>query len=194
MARHSTKTPAPPESPLPITTAVPAASIDDTAAFLREAPILADVLRVEVPPRVPARGATFAQQELRKLDATLGPEADLALAQLIAVGSDRLAADLGPAVARLRGLDELAQRRARSAAVLTRLRALVDYAETQQRVFDHDAVLVLESVGEAVAYLGQFDDALRDRYGATLAVLDARRAKIADGLALARAAEAKTPA
>jgi hypothetical protein len=113
------------------------------------------VLRVEVPPRVPARCATFAQQELRKLDATLGPEADLALAQLIAVGPDRL-------------------------------------AETRQRVFDHDAVLVLECVGEAVASTGQFDDALRDRYGATLAVLDARRAKIADGLALARAAEAKT--
>lgn len=73
------------------------------------------------------------------------------------------------------------------------LRTLIDYAETQQRVFDHDAVLVLESVGEAVAYLGQFDDALRDRYGATLAVLDARRAEIADGLAQSRAAEAKSP-
>ena len=165
---------------------LPAASVDDTAAFLRETPILVEILQVEVPSKVPARGATFAQQDLRKLDATLGPETDRALGQLAAHGVDRLAADLGPAVARLRGLDALVARRDRSAAVLTRLRALIDYAETQQRVFDHDAVLMLESVGEAVGFLGQFDDALRDRYSATLAVLSARNAKIAEGVAQAR--------
>lgn len=167
--------------------AIPAASVDDTAAYLRVAPLLVEVLTVEVPPKVPARGATFAQQDLRKLDAELGPETDRALRQLVQLGADRLALDLGPAAARLRGLPELAQRRAQSTAVLARVRALLDYVETQQRVFDHDAVLVLETVGSAVSYLGQFDAAMRDRYSATLGVLGSRSAKIAEGLAQARA-------
>ena len=171
----------------------PSASVDDTAAFLRAAPLLVDVLRVEVPSKVPTRGATFAQQELRKLDGDLGSETDRALLQLVTLGPDRLAADLGPATSRLRGLDELVQRRADSAAVLARVRTLLDYAETQQRVFDHDAVLVMEAVGEAVAYLGQFDDALRARYSATLAVLSARNAKVAEGRANARASEPQPP-
>jgi hypothetical protein len=42
----------------------------------------------------------------------------------------------------------------------------------QQRVFDHDAVLVIEAVGEAITFFGQYDDSLRDRYHATLDVLN----------------------
>lgn len=165
----------------------PAASIDDTAAYLREAPCVAEVLNIVVPPKVRAKGTTFAQQELRKLDADLGPETNVALVQIQQLGPDRVAADLGPVSANLRGLDALVERRAQSAAVLTRLRALLDYSETQQRVLDHDAVLILEAVGDAVGYLGQFDDAMRDRYSATLDVLNARKAKAAEGRARARA-------
>ena len=67
-------------------TAAPVASVDDTAAYLRDAPLLMAVLDVGLPTKVPARGATFAQQELRKLDADLGPETDLALKQLVTLG------------------------------------------------------------------------------------------------------------
>lgn len=184
--RNQTKNIPPASRQSLVAPAVPAASVDDTAAFLREAPLLLAVLGIEVPPRVPSRAATFAQQDLRKLDTELGPETDRALRQLMEHGTDRTGADLGPAVARLRGLGDLVQRRADSAAVLSRVRALLDYAETQQRVYDHDAVLMLETVGAAVAYLGQFDDALRDRYSATLAVLSTRNGKIAEGRANAR--------
>ena len=91
--------------PAVVAPTTPAASVDDTAAFLREAPLLVEVLRVEVPPKVPARGATFAQQDLRKLDADLSRETDYALVELAKVGPARLALDLGPATARLRDLD-----------------------------------------------------------------------------------------
>ena len=170
--------------------AMPAASIDDTAAYLRASPCLVAVLDVAVPAGVRARGATFAQQDLRKLDGDLGPEADRALRQLQRRGARGLASDLGPTATLLQGLDSLVERREQSTAVLSRMRALMDYAETQQRVFDHDTVLILEAGAEAVAFLGQVDDAMRDRYSATLDVLAARTAKATEGRARARAAAA----
>ncbi len=166
----------------------PSASVDDTAASLREAPVLTAVLSLLVPSKLPGRDATFAQQELRKLDGDLGAEADRALHQIASVDAATRETDFGPAVARLRGLDALVQRRADNAAVLTRLRYLLDYAEVQQRVFDHDTVLIIEAVGEAIAFLGQYDDSLRGRYHATLDVLAARQSKVTEGRARARAA------
>jgi len=173
-------------------TAAPVASMDDTAAYLRDAPLIMAVLDVALPTKMPARGATFAQQELRKLDADLGPETDLALKQLATLGPTALEADLGPAVKKLRGVEALVQRRADSAVVLARLRALLDYAETLHRIADHDAVLMMDAVGEAVGFLGQYDDSLHERYRATLAVLAARNGKIAEGRARSRAADSAT--
>lgn len=190
--RSSTKSQDPVTKPrVAVAPAIPVASVDDTAAYLRASPCLVTVLDVEVPAMVRARGATFAQQELRKLDADLGPEADRALRQLQRRGAGGLASDLGPTATLLQGLDALVERREQSTAVLSRMRALIDYAETQQRVFDHDTVLMLEAVAEAVAFLGKFDDAMRDRYSATLDVLAARTAKAAEGRARARAAAAQ---
>ncbi len=167
-------------------TAAPVASVDDTAAYLRDAPLLMAVLDVGLPTKVPARGATFAQQELRKLDADLGPETDLALKQLATLGPSALEADLGPTVKKLRGVEALVQRRANSAVIVARLRALLDYAETLHRIADHDAVLMMDAVGEAVGFLGQYDDSLHERYRATLDVLAARNGKIAEGRARSR--------
>ncbi len=166
----------------------PCASVDDTAAYLRAAPVLTAVLSVLPPANLPRRDATFAQQELRKLDADLRAEADRALQQIAHVDAATRAADLGPATTRLHGLDALVRGRADNAAVLTRLRYLLDYAEVQQRVFDHDAVLVIEAVGEAIAFMGQYDDSLRGRYRATLDMLAARQSKVTQGRARARAA------
>jgi len=176
----------------PATAAAPPASVDDTAAYLRGAPLIMGVLDVALPTKVPARGAFFAQQELRKLDADLGPETDLALKQLVTLGPTALEADLGPTVTKLRGVEALVQRRADSAVVVARLRALLDYAETIHRIADHDAVLMMDAVGEAVGFLGQYDDSLHERYRATLDVIAARNGKIAEGRARSRTADPAT--
>ncbi len=173
-------------------TAAPLASVDDTAAYLRDAPLIMAVLNVALPTGVPARGALFAQQELRKLDADLGPDTNLALKQLVTLGPAALEADLGPTVKKLRGVEALIQRRVDSALIVTRLRALLHYAETIQRLADHDAVLMMDAVGEAVAFLGQYDDSLHDRYRATLDVLAARNGKIAEGRARSRTPDPAT--
>ena len=167
---------------------IPSASVDDTAAFIRAAPVLTAVLSILLPTKVPGRNPTFAQQELRKLDADLVAEADGALQQLASVDPATRAIDFGPTAQRLLGIDALVRHRADNAAVVARLRSLLDYAEVQQRVFDHDAVLVIEAVGEAITFFGQYDDSLRDRYHATLDVLAARQSKINEGRARARAA------
>ena len=172
----------------------PCASVNDTSAYLRAVPMLSGVLAVELPQKVPAHAPTFVQQDLRKLDGDLGAEADRALLQLVRLGPAAVEADLGSAAAHLRGLDPLLQQRTENAAILARLRALTAFAELQQRVFDHDTVLIIETVGDAVGYLSRYNHSLRERYDATLEVLAARAAKVAEGRSRARAARSATPA
>jgi len=106
----------------------PSASVDDTAAYLRAAPVLTAVISILLPAKVPGRSATFAQQELRKLDADLVAETDGALQQLTSVDPATRAIDFGPTAQRLLNVDALVRHRADNAAVVARLRSLLDYA------------------------------------------------------------------
>lgn len=171
----------------------PPASSDDFAARIRHArPITLDALPM-LPEGLPTGPETFAQKDLRKLDADLQPEADEALAELAALSTERRAKDLGPVADNLRDVETLLARRRALRSVMARLVALAGYVEAQQRVADHDTILALEGVGRAVAFFARFDVAVTSRHGATLTLLAKRGEKIAEGVARARSA-AKTTA
>lgn len=172
---------------------VPPASSDDFAARIRHARSISLDALPTLPENVPTGPDTFAQKDLRKLDADLQRAADEALAELAALPTERRAKDLGPVADNLGDVEALLVRRRALRSVMARLIALVGYVEAQQRVADHDTILTLESVGRAVAFFARFDVAVSSRHGATLTLLAKRGEKIAEGVARARNA-AKTTA
>jgi hypothetical protein len=169
--------------------AVIPASVDDYAAWIRNTPVIDASAVPAVPEGVPTMPDEYIQRDLRKLDGELAAESDVAIHELIALGSATLAQDLGPTTNKLPDLRTLAARRDALRATQQRLSVLLSHVVAQQKVADHDTILALESVADAVGFFAKHNTALEVRYAATLAVLAKRGAKVSAGLARAKAAD-----
>lgn len=162
------------------------ASLDDFSARVRNSAVI-DLAVLPTPSAsLPQGPEAFAQRELRKLDAALAAESDRALEELATLDPVTRAKDLGPVSSRLEEVPTLLTRRRALRSVATRLERLAAEVRVQQQVADHDAVLALEAVGQALSFYGRFDRSLEERYAATLALLAQRGKKVAEGIAQAR--------
>jgi hypothetical protein len=182
----TTKITTPEKQPVEVAKPVLPASLDDFSARVRNSPVT-DLAVLPTPSAsLPQGPEAFAQRELRKLDADLAAESDRALAELSALDPSTRAKDLGPVSAQLEDVSTLLARRRALRGVATRLERLAAEVRVQQQVADHDAVLALEAVGQALSFYGRFDRSIEERYAATLALLAQRGKKVAEGIAQAR--------
>jgi hypothetical protein len=146
-------------------------------------------------PSVPAGFVTPSAEErrraLRPLDEELVAETRIALNDIAAIPAAALSADLGPlakdigdpattAIA-LRDADE----------ALAKAERFVEYLRVRRAIAGSNAVKTLEAVAEEVEHRAKRDPQITDRFASTLRVIEARNAKIAEGMA---AAKAKKPA
>lgn len=172
-----------------VSSAVVPASHHDFAARVRHSPMLDLAQLPAAPAAMPMGPEAFAQRDLRKLDAEMHAEAERALAEIAALDPETRKRDLGPVEARLADVPALLARRQALRALSTRLQALLVYTQRQQQVADHDTILMLEAVGQAMSFFARFDTSMAERYTATLALLGQRGKKVSVGIAAARRTE-----
>lgn len=126
---------------------------------------------------------------LRPLDEDLVAEALIALGDLAALGPKALADDLGPVAKDIGGPAATAGELRATDELLAQAERYVEFLRTRRAIAGSDAVKTIEAVADEVNHRAKRDPAIRDRYAAVQKVVDARAAKISEGMAAAKAAK-----
>ncbi len=144
-------------------------------------------------PSVPAGFVTPSAEErrraLRPLDEELVAETRIALNDIAAIPAAALSADLGPVAKDIGDPAATARELRDTDEALLKAERFVEYLRVRRAIAGSDAVKTLEAVTEEVQHRAKRDPQIADRFASTLRVIEARNAKIAEGMAVAKAAK-----
>ncbi len=116
-------------------------------------------------------------------------EALIALGDLTSLGAKALIDDLGPVAREIGDPKAIAGELRATDELLAQAERHVEFLRTRRAIAGSDAVKAIEAVADEVKHRAKRDPAIVDRYASIQKVVDARAAKISEGMAAAKAAK-----